>query len=170
MEFLHRYYPGATIKRESAFDITPQAGTETEQSHWRILEAARQMLQETGVALEKLRQKTVASIAGLTQGRISQVAAQYGGWAAYKKLLALLLESPYRGTNNFAPLDAEQEWVASSYLPLAAEESPPEAIKVMLLTIGVYGWRGFQAILAATSAATRGRLLAVLISGLPPDL
>ena len=34
----------------------------------------------------------------------------------------------------------------------------------------VYGWRVFQAILTATEIETRGRLLAVLVSGLPQGL
>ena len=40
----------------------------------------------------------------------------------------------------------------------------------MLTTLQAWGWRGFQAILAATEIETRGRLLAALLSGLPQEL
>ena len=40
----------------------------------------------------------------------------------------------------------------------------------MLTTLQAYGWRGFQAILAATSIETKGRLLAALLIGLPQEL
>lgn len=170
LTFLEEYYPGATIKQESAFSIAPQAGTETEQSHWRIQQSILDYAKQTGTALEKLTQVTAARVSGVSQGRVSQVAAHFGGWGAFKKLLALLLETPYRITNNFEPLDEDQQFVVNTYLPEVAEGDPPDAIEVMVTLAQVYGWRIFQAILAATSSETRGRLLAALIGGLPPAL
>jgi hypothetical protein len=119
---------------------------------------------------EKITQVDAASNAGVSQGRISQIAAKYGGWKAYKKLLALLFNSIYRVANNSDPLDEEQEFIAQTYLPLATSESPPDAVQAVVDCIQVYGWRVFQGILTATSIETRGRLLAALVSGLPEGL
>ena len=167
--FLQQYYSGATIKKESAFNIVPAAGTETEQSHWRIQQRIFDFVKETGATLEKLTQVAAAKVTGLTQGRISQVAAKFGGWVEYKKLLAVLLESLYTTANNFCPLNEEQLFIAENYFPLVAEEDPPDAVGAMLTTGKAYGWKIFESILAVTSPQTRGKLVAALISGLPPD-
>jgi hypothetical protein len=123
-----------------------------------------------GMALEKITQVETAATAGVTQGRISQIAAKYGGWKAYKKLLAVVFNSIYRPANNSEPLDSEQEFIAKTYLPLVTSESPPDAVQAVVDCIQGYGWRVFQAILTATDIETRGRLLAALVSGLPQGL
>jgi len=170
LSFLHDYYPGATITSQAAFSIASSAGTATEQSHHHIQSAILELLQETGMALEKLTQVAAAAKAGVSQSRISQVATKYGGWKAYKKLLAVVFNSIYRGANNSDPLDEEQEFIAKTYLPLAASEPAPDAVQAVVDCFQVYGWRVFQAIVAATSVETRGRLLAALLSGLPQGL
>jgi hypothetical protein len=170
LDFLGDYYPGAAITTVAAFSIASGAGTATQQSHDHIQSAIFELVQETGTALEKITQVDAAFKAGVTQGRISQIAAKYGGWKAYKKILAVVFNSIYRGANSSETLDEEQEFIAKTYLPLAADESPPDAIQAVVDCIQVYGWRVFQAIIAATSLETRGRLLAALVSGLPQGL
>jgi len=170
LEFLRDYYRSATITTAPAFSIAKQSGTATEQSHYHIQSAILELVKETGMALEKLTQVAAATIAGVSQGRISQVAAKYGGWKAYKKLLAVVFNSIYESANNFEPLDEEQEFIANTYLPLAAVESMPDAVQAMADCVKAYGWRMFQIVLAATSYQTRGRLLAALLSGLPQEL
>ncbi len=170
LEFLLEYYPGAAITKESAFSIAKLAGTATEKSHHHVQETILELVNQAGMALEKITQVVAATAAGVSQGRISQIAAKYGGWRAYKKLLAVLFNCTLTTANNSEPLDETQEFIANTYLPLTAESSPPDAIEGMLGTIEAYGWRGFQAILAATEIETRGRLLAALLSGLPQDL
>jgi len=170
LDFLRDYYPGAAITSSAAFSIATQAGTATEQSHHHIQSKILELVKETGMALEKLTQVAAATIAGVSQGRISQVAAKYGGWKAYKKLLAVVFNSIYESANNFEPLDEEQEFIANTYLPLAAVESMPDAVQAMADCVKAYGWRIFQIVLAATSYQTRGRLLAALLSGLPQEL
>lgn len=170
LDFLGDYYPGAAITQVAAFSIDSHAGTATEQSHHHIQSAIFELVEEAGMALEKITQVDAATKACVTQGRISQVAAKYGGWKAYKKLLAVVFNSIYRGANNSDPIDEEQEFIAKTYLPLAADESPPDAVQAVIDCLQVYGWRVFQAILAATSIETRGRLLAALVSGLPQGL
>jgi hypothetical protein len=82
LDFLGDYYPGAAITTEAAFSINSQAGTATEQSHHQVQSAIFELVQETGTALEKITQVDAATKAGVTQGRISQIAAKYGGWKA----------------------------------------------------------------------------------------
>lgn len=168
--FLGDYYPGATLKQESSFSVVPESGTSTEQSHWRVQKSIVEHVRQTGAALQKLTQVAVAKITGLTHGRISQIAAKYGGWMAYKKLLACLLESPYSGANNLSTLDSEQQFLAETYLPLAAEDDPLAAVEAVFIALKAYGAKVFESILAATSPETRSRLLAALICGLPPEL
>ena len=170
LEFLGDYYPGAAITTVTAFSIDDKAGTATQQSHHQVQSAIFELMRSGGIALEKITQSAAATVAGVTQGRISQIAAKYGGWKAYKKLLAVLFNSIYRGANNSDPLDSEQEFIAKTYLPLATAESPPDAVQAVVDCIQAFGWRVFQAILTATSIETRGRLLAALVSGLPQGL
>ena len=170
LDFLGDYYPGAAITKTAAFSIDDKAGTATEQSHHQVQSAIFELMRSGGKALEKITQVDAAATAGVTQGRISQIAAKFGGWKAYKKLLAVVFNSIYRGANNSDPLDEEQEFIANTYLPLATAESPPDAVQAVVDCIQVYGWQVFQAILTATSIETRGRLLAALVSGLPQGL
>jgi hypothetical protein len=170
LDFLGDYYPGAAITTEAAFNIDSHAGSATQQSHHQVQSAIFELVQETGTALEKITQVAAATEACVSQSRISQIAAKYGGWKAYKKLLAVVSNSIYKPANNSEPLDSEQEFIANTYLPLATSESPPDAVQAVVDCIQVYGWRVFQAIITATSIETRGRLLAALVSGLPQGL
>ncbi len=53
---------------------------------------------------------------------------------------------------------------------MASKEKQADVVQALLLTAKVYGYRRFQAILAATSPKTLEKLLATLISSLPPAL
>jgi hypothetical protein len=68
-----------------------------------------ELVQETGNALEKVPQVAAATIAGVSQGQISQVAAKNGGWKAYKKLLAVFV-------NFKKPLIILKSWTQSKNL------------------------------------------------------
>lgn len=174
LEFLKEYYPDSAIEQIDAFDLTPAAGSATQQSHWKIQQAILTAVQETGKAIENLTQEEVAKFAKVTQGRIAQVASKYGGWKAFLKLLASLYRSINRGTNNppknNLPLDEEQEFIARTYLPLVAVEDPPDAVEALLFTVKSYGWQVFEAILATLDFITKGRLLGAMMSGLPDVL
>ena len=111
LDFLGDYYPGAAITTEAAFSIDSQAGTATQQSHHQVQSAIFELMQERRTAMSKITQVDAADKAGVTQGRISQIAAKYGGWKAYKKILAVVFNSIYRPANNSEPLDSEQEFM-----------------------------------------------------------
>jgi rhodanese-related sulfurtransferase len=174
LEFLQEYYPGCKIEQVDAFDITASAGSATQQSHWKIQQAILAAVEQTGKAIENLTQVEAAKFAQVTQGRIAQVASKYGGWKVFLKLLASLLESIYRTTNNSPEdkptLDEEQEFIARTYLPLTAVEDPPDMVEALLVTVQSHGWRMFEAILEAVDPVTKGRLLAKMMAGLPDAL
>jgi hypothetical protein len=90
LDFLGDYYPGAAITTVASFSIDTQAGTATEQSHHQVQSAIFELMRSGAQALEKITQTAAATVAGVTQGRISQIAAKFGGWKAYKKILAVL--------------------------------------------------------------------------------
>ncbi len=168
--FLNKFYPGAAITQEEAFNICAYCGTISQQSLHRIQQRILEFARATGEKLESITQVVAAQAAGVTQGRISQIAAKLGGWQVFRQLLAVLLDSRNRTANISGQLDDEQLFMADTYLPLAAEESPPDAIGAMADCFQVYGWHVFKTILAATPVKTRGQLLAVLISLMPETL
>lgn len=174
LEFLQEYYPGCTIKQVDTFDISPSAGSATQQSHWKIQQAVLAAVEQTGKAIEDLTQVEAAKFASVTQSRIAQVASKYGGWKAFLKLLASLLKGINTTTNNSPEnnthLDDDQQFLAQTYLPLVAVEDPPDAVQALLITVQSYGWRVFEAILSAIDSETKGRLLAAMMAGLPDAL
>jgi transcriptional regulator with XRE-family HTH domain len=129
-----------------------------------LLQAARQIAE----ARLKLTQTALATAAGVTQGRISQIASEVGGWKALKKILASLLEVLHRTTNIFEPLGEDELWMAQTFLPLAVTEDVSEATKQVTFVAKVYGWKTFKAILTATPIKTKSQLLTLLVGLLPP--
>jgi transcriptional regulator with XRE-family HTH domain len=118
-------------------------------------------LQDQG---QKITQQAIASTVGVTQGRISQIVAEFGGWKSFKKILAVLL-GLYRGTNNFSSLSDEEQWLARNYLPGLLDQPPEVAIQEVGLVIRAYGVSTFLRILAASTPQTQARLLALVIAG-----
>ncbi|WP_353933315.1 PriCT-2 domain-containing protein (plasmid) [Okeanomitos corallinicola TIOX110] len=119
ISYLSSYYLGCTIEETEAFKLTPEAGSKTQWLQYQIVQAAKQIW-EAGA---KITQKAIASLAGVTQGRISQEAAEMGGWTALKKILISLLDSLYSKINNFsATLSENQQFYVEQFLPLLAGE------------------------------------------------
>lgn len=154
LSYLHSFYAGVTLVQSTAFEITPQAGTAVEVVRWSILQAARQLLD----AGEKLTQKAIASLIGRNQGRISQVAAEMGGWKLLKKILVTLCNVlSCRTANNFSPLgnvelSSEERWAAQTYLPLIITEAAQDSEQVVKEVVAVAqstGWRMFERVLRA---------------------
>jgi len=159
LSFLLLSYSDAKFQCLEAFSITPSAGTPYEQNKWVILQAAREIL-ESG---EKLTQVAVAKIANITQGRISQIAKEFGGWARFQKVLMALLKGLCNGDNSPEVLDVETSWVAKTYLPLLAENpdnhSSVEIVKEVGALLLVYRHKIFCAILKETPIQTKATIL-----------
>jgi transcriptional regulator with XRE-family HTH domain len=158
VSYLQEY--GIRVINKEAFELCPEAGTPDQVTRWKICLAMRQ-LQDQG---QKLTQEAIASTVGVTQGRISQIVAEFGGWKSFKKILAVLL-GLYRGTNNFSSLSDEEQWLARNYLPGLLDQPPEVAIQEVGLVIRAYGVSTFLRILAASTPQTQARLLALVIAG-----
>jgi len=159
LSFLLDTYSDAKFQCLEAFSITPLAGTPYEQNKWVILQAVRQ-IKESG---EKLTQVAIAKTANMTQGRISQIAKEFGGWARFQKVLMALLKGLCNGTNSPEVLDVETSWLAKTYLPLLAENpdnhSSVEIVKEIGALLLVYKHKMFCAILRETSIQTKATIL-----------
>lgn len=163
---------GLPVEKIEAFNITPAAGTATQQTRWKIQEAVRQ-LTEGGQGLAKLRQQTVAKVTGLTQGRISQIASEFGGWKALKKILAVLLSIPYSTAKDSKDAseqftDSELEWMSKTYLPLVInEEDSVKVVSEVVQIISVCDFKQFQRILIMMPLPSQAKLLACILVVLP---
>jgi hypothetical protein len=154
---------GLPVEQVEAFQIAPEAGTPTQITRWKILEAARTLNSQK----KKLTQEAIASLIGKSQELISKIASELGGWMRLKKLLLVLLDSFYSGSNNFEMLSDEEKFIAQSYLPLALDEPLEEDIEQIVTVIQAYGIRAFLRILTATTPQTQARILALVMQALP---
>ena len=170
LSFLLDTYSDAKFDCVEAFSVTPDAGTPYEQNKWVILQAVRQII-ESG---EKLTQKAIAKTANMTQGRISQIASEFGGWAKFKTILFALLKGLSNGANATSVQDVETQWLAKTYLPLLAEnpDNHPsvEIVKLVGALLLVYRHKMFCAILRETSIQTKATILGHLFRLFSPEL
>jgi hypothetical protein len=155
---------GIKVVNCEASELCPEAGTQIEQTRFRILEAVRQ-LTNSGVEISSITQQTVAQISGVTQGRISQIASSLGGWKALKKILAALL-GLYRDANNLEDISEEEQWLAQNYLPLVVDEIQSETLAEIEIIVKTYGVNSFLRIVESSSLSTQTRLLSRILLGL----
>jgi hypothetical protein len=155
---------GMPVEQIEAFQITPEAGTPTQITRWKILEAARTL----NTQRKKLTQDAIASLIGKSQELISKIASELGGWMRLKKLLLVLLDPLNSGSNNFPELSAEEKWIAQTYLPgLLEDESPEAAVQELAEVVRACGVSGFLQILTAATPQTQARILTLVMQALP---
>jgi hypothetical protein len=111
--------PGATFKQIDSAELTPEAGSEIQQSCWKMFrgtqEAKRVRTQRREGNTTKL-----SEFSGHTQGRISQIANErFNGWKSLRKLLVSLTDIDLRETNN---LDDTERFLAKTYFPLLLKD------------------------------------------------
>ncbi len=150
---------GVPVEQVEAFLITPEAGTAAQITRWKIQEAFGQLT----LSGEKITQDKLALEANITQGRLSQIAAEFGGWGVLKKILAALLDGFSSVTNNFSGLSEEERWMAQTYLPLVVNE----ALSEIGIAVKAYGVKGFLRILQFSPQATQVRLLSRIFEVMP---
>ena len=150
---------GVPVEQVEAFLIAPEAGTAAQITRWKIQEAFGQL---TGSG-EKITQQKLALEANITQGRLSQIAVEFGGWGVLKKILASLLDGNNSTTNNFSGLSEEERWLAQTYLPLVVNE----ALSEIGIAVKAYGVNGFLRILQSCSFSTQVRLLSRIVEVMP---
>jgi hypothetical protein len=155
---------GLPVEQVDAFKVSPEAGTPTQLTMWKILETTH-LLESQGA---KITQNAIASAADISQPLISKIASQFGGWQYFKKLLLSLYSSPNSTSNNFDALTDEERWFAQTYFPLLLDEPPEVALQGVSQLIQVYGTSTFLRVLAATTFKTQAKLLSLLIQHLLP--
>ncbi|OUL25429.1 hypothetical protein BV378_15265 [Nostoc sp. RF31YmG] len=174
IDYLANYYPGAIFAKTNAFQITPAAGTPGEQTKWAIVQAARQLLS----AGEKLTQQALTKIIGRSQGRISQIASEMGGWCSLKKILVALIKALYSTANNFssdwrAELTDDEMWLAQTYLPLVLHEAGQDSVQVVqevLTVVQSLGWGTFKRLLNAIPRINKASLMLHLVTLVPSNI
>jgi hypothetical protein len=154
---------GVPVEQVEAFLIAPLAGTAAQITRWKIQEAFGQLT----VSGEKITQDKLALEANITQGRLSQIAAEFGGWGVLRKILAALLDGFNSATNNFSGLSEEETWLAETYLPLVVNEAHPEALSEIGIAVKAYGVKGFLRILQSSPLPTQVRLLSQIFEVMP---
>jgi hypothetical protein len=150
---------GVPVEQVEAFLIAPEAGTTAQITRMKIQEAFRQLT----LSGEKITQDKLALEANITQGRLSQIAAEFGSWGVLKKILAALLKPSNSDTNNFSGLSEEERWMAQTYLPLVVNE----ALSEIGIAVKAYGVKGFLRILQFSPLPTQVRLLSRIFEVMP---
>ena len=164
-EFLLQAFPGSRVISMEAFQLSPEAAAPGQQTRWAILQAFRAM-QEAG---EKIVTTTLAAASGISQGRLSQIAGEFGGWGQLKKLLAALYKQLNRATNNSAvvpdePKASELQWLAQTYLPLAVDDwqAAPNTVAEVVTLIQSVGWRTFEQVVRHLTVEALAKLIGLL--------
>lgn len=154
---------GVPVEQVEAFLIAPEAGTAAQITRWKIQSAFGQLT----LGGEKITQDKLALEANITQGRLSQIAAEFGGWKVLKKILAALLDGCNSATNNFSGLSEEERWLAETYLPLVVDETHSEVLSEIGIAVKAYGIKAFLRILQSSPLPTQVRLLSLLFEVMP---
>ena len=157
---------GVPVEQVEAFLIAPEAGTAAQITRWKIQEAFGQLT----VSGEKITQDKLALEVNITQGRLSQIAAEFGGWKVLRKILAALLDGFNSVTNNFSGLSEEERWLAETYLPLVVNETHSEALSEIGITVKAYGIKGFLRIFQSSPLPTQIRLLSRILEVMPQGM
>jgi hypothetical protein len=173
---------GVPIEQVEAFQICPEAGTDAQITRWKILEAIKQLHAQG----QKLTQEAIATLIGKSQELISKVAKHFGGWVKLRKLLLVLLDPLYSGSNNFETLtEQEQEFIDGYLSPVidttveavvAAETS--EDIETEMEVLGTtlkqcaeqLGWKKFLQAIASIPASSQANLLSIVLQATGVDL
>jgi hypothetical protein len=137
------YYPGCTITTTTAFELCPYAGNREQASKYTLLEAFKNVI-DKGI---KCTQENLSRISGLSQPYISKISKLYGGFQPLKKLLLLLIDCLYSGSNNFFDLTDDQKFLINDFLPLLPTLPREELIQELITTAKATGYKAFSQIL-----------------------
>ncbi|MBS3030782.1 MAG: hypothetical protein HCA25_00690 (plasmid) [Dolichospermum sp. DET50] len=159
LSYLLDYYPGATLTKTTAFEITPTAGDREQVSRYYLLEAFKQCI-DTGI---KCTQKAVAKISKLSQPYISKIASKFGGFNALKKILLVLIEALYRDSNNFSGLSDDEKFLVNDYLPLIKDNPPPEVVQELLEVAKAIGYQAFSRITRELAPDILGAFIGAIV-------
>ncbi|AFZ15486.1 Bifunctional DNA primase/polymerase (plasmid) [Crinalium epipsammum PCC 9333] len=166
IRFLALELPGVTIESVDVVKLCPEAAGGANQTKWAILQAYKQLSESAS----KITTTTVGAVAGVTQGCVSKIAQDFGGWKELEKLLRLLLSKLYSVGNNSDEPDFDIKYMADKYLPLALDEPEVDALAEVKIVAESFGWQGFEKIIELMPLKYKAKLLAVILNLLPSDV
>ncbi|MEC4818662.1 MAG: hypothetical protein SAK29_36115, partial [Scytonema sp. PMC 1069.18] len=178
LEFLSKVMPGIVLEKISSVEISHEAGTKNQRAIWLVSslfstifkQGNKKPKQEEIEELSKLESETW----GMTQGRISQIGKQFGGWLVFTNLITELLSSFLEpNQSDITQFDEDERWIKDVYLPLlvhAGEIQPILAVKEVIELISVYGWQTFRKLLGSVAIDIKAILFEYLAGMIPEEI
>ncbi|NJM74396.1 MAG: hypothetical protein HC862_32570 [Scytonema sp. RU_4_4] len=175
LEFLPDAFPGMKLEKKAAVEISPQAGTTKQRTIWLVSSLfSRIFSQDRKPTQEEISLAAKTEDRKITQGRVSQIGKEFGGWSIFSKLITELLSSFLETkTQNHIQFDEDERWVKDVYLPLlvhTGEIQPIEAIKEVSQLISVYGWQTFRKFIQSVAIDVKTTLLEYLLLIIPQEI
>jgi hypothetical protein len=161
---------GLPVEQIDAFEFCPEAGTAAQQTRYNVLQAVKQLAEEGA----KITQVAIAGVIGKSQALIAKLAREMGGWRRLKKILLVLYNSLYRGSNNLADglegLTEDEQFLVREYLPyLTYSQSPTEVIDWLGDLLKHSGAASFERMLSAVSSECKVYILAAVALAMNPN-
>jgi hypothetical protein len=170
LSFLLAELPGVKLEVVDACDFCIEAGSRDQQTGHAIVKAFTQLWQSQ----QKIGQTEIAKIIDTTQGWVSRFTQRWGGWASFKKILLLLLDSLYSGSNkNLTDLSEDERWLAREYFPMLiteSESSPDDALKHIAEVATTITNTAMRRILHSCTPQVRADLLMIILRCLPTEV
>ena len=154
--FLGDYPLPMPVMLKQAKDITMEAAGKTDRLVMAVRRAVQQ-LKEEGI---KITQQAIADLTGYTRGHISR----------YQKMIISLLKtinSEMIQNEKPAPEGSAAHMIGTVYLPLLAEESPPEQVAGLLNAVAAHGIKQVSQAWSFLTATASIQLQTGLLLALP---
>jgi hypothetical protein len=142
---------GVPVQKVEAFAVTPEAGTRAQQTKHALAQVFEQAKS----------QKEIAAGAGVTQGRVSQIAQEFGGWQKFKQVLGLVADR-IAGKHPQGEVSSDLIWLAREFLPL--EQNCLDAIKEMMVT---QSWGDFTKIVGHLDLSFAAKIVSQILAFAP---
>jgi hypothetical protein len=170
LSFLLAELPGVKLEVVDACDFCIEAGSRDQQTGHAIVNAFTHLWQSK----QKIGQAALAKIIDTTQGWVSRFTQRWGGWKRFKKILLLLLDSLYSGSNkNLTDLSEDERWLAREYFPMLlteSESSPENVLDEVVQVAKTIGSTAMRRVLHFCSPQVRASLLMAALSCLPSEV
>ncbi|MBD2682559.1 MULTISPECIES: PriCT-2 domain-containing protein [Nostoc] len=170
LSFLLTELPGVKLEVVDASELCTEAGSRDQQTGHAIVKAFTQLWESQ----QKIGQTAIAKIIDTTQGWVSRFTQRWGGWARFKKLLLLLLDSLHSSSNkNFTDLSDEERWFAREYFPTLideAESSPEDALTHIAEVATVLTVTQLRRIVDFSTPQVKADLLMIILRCLPTEV
>ena len=175
LEFLSESLPGITLDKIAAVEISPRAGTSKQQTIWLVSHLfSRLFSQDLKPTQQEISRAAKTEHREITQGRVSQIGKEFGGWSIFSRLMTELLSSFLEAnTQNNVQFNEDERWIKDVYLPLlvhTGEIQPIEAIKEVAQLISTCGWQTFRQIVGLVAIDVKSILIKYLLSVIPQDI